>query len=836
MRERLGHWGNDLRLAVRGLLRAPGFTLVAVGTLSLGLGGSAAIYTLLQRVVLDPLPYPGPDQLVKLQNRVPGVAPDQTWRMSTAQYVYFQEHARSFDEIGLYRGYGANINTPEGPRRAFGRIVTASVFPMLGARTRLGRLIGPADDVPGGPNVAVLSHGLWSRQYGGDERVLGSTINIDGRPFEIIGVLEPGVRTPDAPPGLSEDFWIAMQIDPTGYFGNNHVFPMIARLASGVDPLGAEAELARFTARLPERFPNAYSQEFFDRYGFRTQVVPLKQAVVGDISHNLWILFGAVGLVLVIACANVANLFVVRLEGRQRELAIRAALGAGRVTIARHLVAESLVLSLTGGIVALLVGVWGVPALASIAPDSIPRLEGIGVDEGTIAFTAFLSVLVGLALAVYPIARRFGTSEARGLASGSRSVSIGRDRQHVRSALVVSQVALALTLAVGAGLLVETSRRLQAVDPGVDPEGVIAADIHLTPGRYARDADIWRAYEQILSGVRSIPGVTAAGMSAEIPLEGGFGCTIQGFEDPTVSERLSAAGMTSCAGQEPTTPGYFEAAGIPVLRGRTFLDADNEDPERGAVVVSQAFAERFWPGENPIGKGVAPNGRTVPPFYHVVGVVGDVPASSLDGATAVAVYYPISYLGPSEGRWSWWFPTSMNLVVRTALADPASILSSVRRAIESVDPTIPLANARSLEQVVAESMARVTFTSILLGIASAMALFLAAVGLYGVLAYIVRGRTREIGIRLAIGALPASVQRMVISQSLGLVAVGLVVGLALALAGTRAVEGLLFGVASTDPATWTGAVILLTAVSLLASWIPARRASRVDPVVALRME
>jgi predicted permease len=836
MRDRLGNWGRDFRLAVRGLLRTPGFTLVAVGTLALGLGGSAAIYTLLQRVVLDPLPYPGPDQLVKLQNRVPGVAPDQTWRMSTAQYVYFTEHARSFGAIGLYRGYGANINTPEGPQRAYGRIVTASVFPMLGARTRLGRLIGSEDDVPGGPNVAVLSHGLWSRQYGGDEGVLGSTINIDGRPFEIIGVLEPGIRTPDAPPGLSEDFWIAMRIDPNGSFGNNHVFPMIARLESGVDAVAAEAELARLTARLPERFPNAYSQEFFARYGFRTQVVALKQAVVGDISHNLWILFGALGLVLVIACANVANLFVVRLEGRRRELAIRSALGAGRAAIARHLVAESLVLSLTGGLVALLVGVWGVPMLASIAPESIPRLEGVGVDRGTIMFTALLSILVGLALAAYPIARRFGTSEAGGLTSGGRSMSIGRDRQRVRSALVVAQVALALTLAVGAGLLLESLRRLQAVDPGVDPEGVIAASIHLTPGRYTSDVEIWRAYEQILSGVRSIPGVTAAGGSAEIPLEGGFGCTVQGFEDPGVNERLSAGGMTSCAGQEPTAPGYFEAAGIPVLRGRTFVDADNDDPERGAVVVSQAFAERFWPGEDPIGKGVAPNGRTVPPFYHVVGVVGDVPASSLDGAAAVAVYYPIAYMGPSEGRWSWWRPTSMDLVIRTELADPASILPGVRRAIEAVDPTIPLANARSLEQVVAESMARVTFTSILLGIAAAMALFLAAVGLYGVLAYIVRGRTREIGIRLAIGALPASVQHLVISQSLGLVAVGLVAGLGLAFAGTRVMEGLLFGVASTDLATWSGAVILLFGVSLLASWIPARRASRVDPVVALRME
>jgi predicted permease len=294
--------------------------------------------------------------------------------------------------------------------------------------------------------------------------------------------------------------------------------------------------------------------------------------------------------------------------------------------------------------------------------------------------------------------------------------------------------------------------------------------------------------------------------------------------------------MTTCAGEEPTTPGYFEAAGIQVVQGRTFVDADNDAPDRGAVVVSRAFAERFWPGEDPIGKGVAPRGRTVPPFFHVVGVVGDVPANSLDGAPAMAIYYPIVHKPPEEGNWDWWRPTSLNLVVRSELADPASILPAVRGAVATVDPTAPVANARSLEQIVAESTARITFTSILLGIAALTALFLAAVGLYGVLSYVVSGRTREIGIRLAVGAVPANVQRLVVSQSLGLVAVGLVAGLALSIATTRIMEGLLFGVAPTDLGTMVGAAALLTIVSLLASWIPARRAARVDPAVALRLE
>jgi predicted permease len=817
-------------------MRTPGFTVIAIGTLALGLGGSAAIYALLNAVVLDPLPYPESDQLVSLRNQVPGVGPDEVWATSTAQYVHFTENAGSFEAIGLYRGLGANIQTPEGPQRAFGWRVTASVFPLLGASAHRGRLIGLDDDVLDGAPVVVLSHGLWRRQFGEDEGVLGQTIQVNDQPFEVIGVLEPGVRIPGTPAGLAADLWMPMGIDRNGFFSNNHVYPMIARLAAASSPQSAEAELELLTGQLPDRFPNAYSQSFFDRYGFRTQVIPLKEAVVGEVSSNLWILFGAVGLVLLIACANVANLFVVRLEGRRRELAIRSSLGASTGTIARQMLSEGLVLSLGGGLVALLIGVWAVPVLASIAPDTLPRLEGVGIDAGTVVFTALLSVLVGIALATYPILRHLGGTDARSLAGGGRTVSGGPERQRLRSALVVAQVALALTLAVGAGLLVESLRRLQAVDAGIQPEGVLAVNIHLTPGRYESDVEIWTAYDQMLDGVRSIPGVTAAGMSEELPLEGGFGCTIQGFEDPAVFERIQAAGMTTCAGEEPTTPGYFEAAGIQVIQGRTFVDADNDAPDRGAVIVSRAFAERFWPGEDPIGKGVAPRGRTVPPFFHVVGVVGDVPANSLDGAPAIAIYYPIVHKPPEEGNWDWWRPTSLNLVIRTELADPASILPAVRGAVETVDPTAPVANARSLEQIVAESTARITFTSILLGIAALTALFLAAVGLYGVLSYVVSGRTREIGIRLAVGAVPANVQRLVVSQSLGLVAIGLVAGLALSIATTRIMEGLLFGVAPTDLATIVGAVALLTIVALLASWIPARRAARVDPAVALRLE
>ncbi len=836
----MGRWiaglAGDGRLAVRGLLRSPGFTVVGLLTLALGLGGSAAIYTLLDGIVLDPLPYPHADRLVGLTNEVPGVSADAEWNMSTAQYVYFSEYATSLETIGLYRGYGANIQTPEGPRRARLLRVTATVFPLLGARALHGRLLTEEDDGPGGSPVAVLSHGFWRSQYGDDASVVGQTIRIDDRPVEVIGVLEPGVRMPGSIPGAEAEIWIPMGIDPNGSFGNNHVFPMFALLAEGADEASAEAELERLTAQLPDRFPNAYSQSFFERYGFRTQVTPLKQHVVGAVSRNLWILFGAVGLVLLIAAANVANLFLVRMDGRERELAIRNALGAGPWTIARHVLAESWVLSLAGGGLALLAGVSGVPALLSIAPNSLPRLEGLAMDGETIAFTLLLSLLMGAAIAAYPLVRHARQRGSYQVATGARADTGGRDRQRLRAGLVVGQLALALTLVTGAWLLVESMQRLNAIDAGVDAEGMLTAGIFLSPERYEDDAAMWGAYRQILDRVRAVPGVSGAGMTSELPVLGGFGCTVQGFEDTRVYDRLQDAGLTTCAGQEPTTPGYFEAAGIPLLQGRTFTNADNDNPATGAVVVSRAFGERFWPGENPIGKAVAPSGRTEGPFYQVVGVVGDVPAGSLDGEDAIAVYYPIVHHPETPGNWGGWWPLNMSLVVRTDLADPLALAAQIRRAVQEVDPSIPVAHVAPMEQIIGASTARFRFTSVLLGIAAAVALILAVVGLYGVVSYVVSRRTREIGIRIAIGARPGDVRRTVVGRSLLLVAVGLAAGLVLALATTRLMQGLLYGVEPTHPVAFVGAAAVLAAVALLASWIPARRAASVDPMEALRFE
>lgn len=835
----LTHLRGDFGLALRSLARVPGFTIVSVLTLAIGLGGSAAIYTLLDRVVLDPLPYPDADRLVRLENQVPGVGPDEVWSLSTAQYVHLGDFAETLSEVGLYRTGGGNIVTESGPQRARTTTVTAEVMSLLGAEAHLGRLITADDDAADAPATVVLSYGFWTRALGADPVVVGSTIPFNDVPLDVIGVLEPGLELPGLPPSLAPDLWMPMRLSRTSGFGNNHVFPAIARLSPEATPDAAETEIERLTAQLPSRFPDAYSEDFFERYGFRTTVTPLQESVVGELSQKLWVLLGGVGLVLLIACANVANLFLARIEGKRREIGIRAALGASRAAIARYVVAEALTIAALGGALALAAGAVALPALTGLAPEALPRVQGVEMSLGTVVFTAALAILVGLAVAAFPVLANAAPGGA--LLDGGRSSTTGRDRQRLRSALVVTQMALAVTLLVGAGLLVESLRTLRNADTGVDPEGILAVDLYMNPHGYVDDEALWGAYGRILEGLRALPGVVSAGMGEEIPVSGGYGCTVQGFEDEIVYDRVREAGMTTCAGEERVTPGYFEALGIPVLEGRVLDGGDHADPRRGSVVVSRAFAERFWPGESVLGKGVAPSGRTVPPFYRVVGVVDDVAKRSDPGRPplsekAIAVYYPVVNNPDSPGNWGWWWPGNMTLVVRAGVADPLSLVPAVRRVVADVDPSIPLSDARSMEAVVASAMADVSFVSLLLAIAATLALSLAAVGLYGVVAYVVSRRTREIGMRLAIGARPSNLVAGVLGRTLSLVTVGVVVGIPLAALTSRVGRSLLVGVEPTQPRAYAVAVAVLAAVALAASWLPARRAARVDPVTALRAD
>lgn len=826
------------RPALRSLVRSRSFAITAVLTLGLGMGAVTAIYTLLERVVLDPLPYPQPDRLVRLKNPVPAVGAGTQWELSAAQYFYFGAHVPSLAALGLYqRSVGIlTAADAQSAQRVETATVTASIFDLLGARAIRGRLIDRRDDVPGAPSVAVLSDEFWRRQFGGAPDVVGRTIRVNDRPVEVIGILARGVELPPEPEqgiGAASDIWMPQQLDPAGPFYNNHVYPAVARLAPGATVAGAQAELARLTPQLVETFPQAYTAPFFASTGFHTTLTPLRRYIVGAAAGHLWILFGAVAAVFAIACANVINLLLVRLEARRRELAVRLALGAGRRNLAADALREGLLLALGGAILGLLLGWLGTRALVALAPPNVPRLANVHLDAGVLAFLAAVTVVVALALALVPAARA-GVAPATVLGDGGRTTTVGRERQRLRGTLVVVQVALALVLVVGAGLLLRSFERLRHADSGMDPRGVLSVDLYLPPHRYDSAYKAWRFYGEAAARIRAIAGVRAVGMGTAIPLSGGYGCTAQGFEDHAVYQRIADAGTTTCAGQQTIAPGYFAALGIPIVEGRDLSPADNDNPTRGAVVVSRAFAHRFWGDADPIGQGIGPLGWGKPPFYHVVGVVGDVRAESMDGPLAIAVYYPVVGI---PGVRSGGVANPMTLLVRVAPdRDPMSYLGAVRRTVASIDPLVPLANAEDVESVVARSMSQVTFTMTLLAIAGLAALALAAVGLFGVISYVVTRRTNELGVRLALGAQPAQLERMVVGSALRLTAIGLVIGALGGLAVGRLLRGLLSGVPPWDPAALGGSLLVLAAVAAAAAWLPARRAAAVDPTIALRQD
>jgi putative ABC transport system permease protein len=826
---------RDLRFGLRALRRHPAFAVAAVLTLGIGMGAAGSIYTLLQRVVLDPLPYPDADRLVRIKNPVPGVEKGNEWNLSTAQFFHYRQRVPELASIGLYDVVGVNVAVSGVPKRAQAAIVTASMMDLLGAKALKGRLLDPRDDAPGAPSVGVLSYGFWRSAIGADSTVVGKTILLDEDPVVVVGVMAPGV---DMPPDRGEaivtpsDVWLAARLDPAGPFYNHHVHRTIARLAPGAELAAAQRRIDRLQAGLPQAFPNAYREKFFEHYGFHTVLYPLKQYVLGDMARNLWILFGAVGLVLLIAFANVASLLLARLETRRRELAVKSAIGARRGDIAREALAEGVVLASAGAIVALLVSLGSTRWLVALSPPGIPRLEAVALDGNVLAFTLALALVIAVALAAVPAAQHRGIPGLAALGDGGRTGTAGVRRQRLRGIMVVTQMALALMLVVGSGLLLRSLQRLRAVDPGIDPGGVLTFDWFLPYPRYDSLTKVWRFHDDVLRRIRALPGVVAAGASEELPFVTGFGCTVQGFDEQVVFDRLKEAGLTTCAGQAPTTPGYFEALRIPLIAGRLLTDDDNIAPERGAVVVTRAFAQRFWPGENPIGKGVNPNGRTKPPFYHVVGVIGDLHGTAVDEPAAMGIFYPIVAM-PGSDRW---YPGAMHVVVRTSRGDPRTLVSTIRRAVNEVDPSIPIANAETMQTLVNRSMGRLSFTMLLLGIAGAVALALAAIGLYGLISYVVARRTSEIGVRIALGAQPGQVERLVVGGALRLAALGLLVGLMGAAATARVLSGLLYGVAPWDPVSYLGAVLVLGVVAGLAGWIPARRAARVDPVEALREE
>jgi putative ABC transport system permease protein len=810
---------RTLRIALRALRRRPSFTVISVLTLALGLGATAAIFTVLDGVILSPLPYPEPDELVRVEHPVPGLNPEWRWGLSEAGWFTLLDDNVTLDDLAVFSlsevGLAGSADVAEPVTAVRG---SANLLTILGATTSHGRLLRWEDNEPDAPRVAVLSHGFWRTRLSSDPQVVGTTVRLEGTPVEVVGVLSAGVTLPDASPAV----WLPLTVSRDRRPVNSHWMSALGRLADGVSVEAAEADLRRVVGTFGERMPEAYYAEFLENSGFDVDVVPMREHVVGEAGRSLWVLLSAVGIVLLIGCVNVANLFLVRMEGARREHALRLALGGSWWDRARQSLAESLLLTTGAALAALLLAWWGIGVLMALGPD-LPRLDAVSVGWRTVVFTVGLALLAGVLLGFLPAARRSIAMDALREGAG---LTASRHRNALRGGLVVGEIALALVVLVGAGLMLRTFQNLRSVDPGLDPAGVLTVQVALPAATYGNEAEVAVFYRSLTERVEGLPGVTAAGATQQLPLAGGSGCALVFTDDPTVRDRL-----TDCfASTTRVTPGYFRAMGIPV-EGRE-PTWDDVMARRGQALVSAPLSTHVWGEASPLRRGIKGNGGE-PPFYTVEGVAGPVRATGLDEPPVERVYFPMLAV---EGAPLWGAPREMTLVVRTTAERPAALAAPVRRVIAELEPTAAVGAVRTMEEVVARSTARTTFVMVLLGLAAALSLILGVVGLYGVVAFVVEQRRGEIGIRMALGARAAEVHRLVVGQAARLAGIGVVLGLAVALIVSRVLSTQLFGVDPNDPMTLGGVALLLGAVAVAAAWIPARRASGVEPMRVLRGE
>ncbi|MGH7717374.1 MAG: ADOP family duplicated permease [Gemmatimonadaceae bacterium] len=835
--ELLSSFRREVRRSARSLLRTPAFSVVAVITLALGIGATTAIYTVLDAIVLRPLPYPDAHELVAVMHpvAVPGTG-ESRWGMSAAGYFYFRRENSSLADLGGYVTGNMTVSGDAEAERVRIAAVTHSVFSVLKAKAVVGRLILPDDDRPRGASVAVLGYDFWQRRYGGDPRVVGRVIETSEVPVQVIGVAERGLGLPkpssfDRGADLAAtrvDLWLPLQLDPNARDGSSHVYSGIGRLRPGVTAADAERDLQVLTRRFPELSVRAYSRGFIENYNFRVAATPLRDAVLGPrIARTLWVLLGAVGLVLVIACANVANLFLVRMEARRREAAIRTALGAQRSQLAMHYLSESLVIAVVAGTAAVLLAHVGVRALVTLAPPDLPRLSEVGVGWTSVALAAVLSITAGIVFGLFPVLR--AGIDVVTLREGSRGPSVAPRQLAVRNGLVIAQVALALMLLAGAGLMLRSVARLRNVHPGLDPSGVLVFSVALPRAAYETGTHAVTFHRELQARLASLPGVRHVGAGSVLPLQDVGACSLVFREGRPYAPNEH----TPCVAVPRATPEFFEALGVQV-RGRAPDWADVQG-KTGAVVVTKALADRLWPGEDPIGKGLN-SGRSGPGpagFYRVAGIIPELRATGLDQPLTEAVFYPPLAL---PNTWLTGEPMrGATYAIRSASSNPAALMPSVRRVVAELDPTVAIANPRTMTEVVERSMARVSFITTLLSIAAAMALLLSTVGIYGVISYVVAQRRPEIGIRMALGARVSQVSRLVVMESVRLAAIGVVLGLAGAVVVTRVLGSLLFEVSPIDPLVLALVALVLLAVAVLASFAPARRAASVDPVEAIRL-
>jgi putative ABC transport system permease protein len=823
---------QDLRHGLRMLSKSPGFTIVAVLTLALGIGANTAIFSVVNGVLLRPLSYRNSPSLVNVWGRFAKQGIPQNW-ISEPEYWDLLDHNESFSQIAAYAlGRGANLTRADArPVQVSAANATADVLPLLGVAPLLGRSFTPEEDQPGRSHVLLLSYALWQSQFGGDPNIVNKSIQLDAEPYTVVGVLPKQFSL-----GGKQDLWTPLELDRAKpQDRGSHYMHVIARLKPGVEPAQASGALSRFAGDLRRAYPSNYGRDPED---FGVYLVPVKEQLVSSLRPALFVLLGAVSFVLLIACANVANLLLAHASSREQELAVRATLGAGRGRLVRQLLTESLLLALAGGLLGLLLAYWGVGALRLLVPGNTPRMEEVRLDPSVLAFTFCVSLLTGLFFGLAPAWHVARTDLRESLNKIGRGSSASRASRRLRAALVVSELALAVLLLVGAGLLIRSFSRLLEVSPGFQTEHLLTMRISLPDKVYPDGVPVQNFFAQLMARVSALPGVQAAGTVSQMPLTESYTSGSVYFEDTSVSDlpKLSQLGNLPYMeiDQRSATPGYFKAMQIPLVRGRLLNSADDASAPLVAVVDAD-FASRFWPNGDAVGRRVAvdaiPDVKPLTPRWRtIVGVVGHVKHYSLDVEGREQIYLP--HAQPLFGVYS---PRDMTLAVRTSL-DPPSVTSAIRDQVYAMDKDLPLYNIATMDQLISDSVAQPRLNLSLLVAFAVLALLLAAVGVYGVMAYAVTQRTQEFGIRLALGAGRTDVLKQVFFEGGRLAALGLTFGLAAALALTRLMASLLFGVKPADPLTLGVAAALLIFVAFAACYIPARRATRVDPIVALRYE